>query len=614
MKLKRRMLAFLTTLAMIMTMFLSALVPLAASAEGVNPTLQASKSGDTSVEVTLVASEAIEALGSLDVDGIVYDSNAFSISNDDVESAPWMSVNPNVAAGVIGVDTEDGAAIAVGDNLLKLTFTKTDSFVATTEYTFGLHVKEATNLDGDELSWGNNIDYSVKFQEEEPETPEEYVTFIDTAGTEYQLKTSLIESCAKTSNENYMLSDVLTAAGVDSANLADCRYVVKASDGFIANLDADLLNEDIALFYKNGWRTTLEKNIKNYSGEWYKVKNIVSITAQNHHYTEGVCDNQIDYSRQTGDPCGAEDPEYVPEEYVTFIDTAGTEYQLKTSLIESCAKTSNENYMLSDVLTAAGVDSANLADCRYVVKASDGFIANLDADLLNEDIALFYKNGWRTTLEKNIKNYSGEWYKVKNIVSITAQNHHYTEGVCDNQIDYSRQTGDPCGAEDPEYVQTGWQTIDGKTYYLDENGEKVTGWQTIDGNKYYFKKTNGVMVIGWNHLSNTYYHDENGVMLTGWQEIDGKKYYFKKSNGAMVTGWNHLSSTYYHDENGVMLTGWQTIDGNKYYFKKSNGKMVTGWNYLSSTYYHNPDGTIVTGTVTIDGQEYTFDDNGRLVN
>ena len=513
MKLKRRMLAFLTTLAMIMTMFLSALVPLAASAEGVNPTLQASKSGDTSVEVTLVASEAIEALGSLDVDGIVYDSNAFSISNDDVESAPGMSVNPNVAAGVIGVDTEDGAAIAVGDNLLKLTFTKTDSFVATTEYTFGLHVKEATNLDGDELSWGNNIDYSVKFQEEEPETP---------------------------------------------------------------------------------------------------------------------------------------------EEYVTFIDTAGTEYQLKTSLIESCAKTSNENYMLSDVLTAAGVDSANLADCRYVVKASDGFIANLDADLLNEDIALFYKNGWRTTLEKNIKNYSGEWYKVKNIVSITAQNHHYTEGVCDNQIDYSRQTGDPCGAEDPEYVQTGWQTIDGKTYYLDENGEKVTGWQTIDGNKYYFKKTNGVMVIGWNHLSNTYYHDENGVMLTGWQEIDGKKYYFKKSNGAMVTGWNHLSntyyhdengvmltgwqeidgkkyyfkksngamvtgwnhlsSTYYHDENGVMLTGWQTIDGNKYYFKKSNGKMVTGWNYLSSTYYHNPDGTIVTGTVTIDGQEYTFDDNGRLVN
>ncbi len=32
----------------------------------------------------------------------------------------------------------------------------------------------------------------------------------------------------------------------------------------------------------------------------------------------------------------------------------------------------------------------------------------------------------------------------------------------------------------------GWQTLDGKTYYFDKNGNKVTGWQTILGVTYFF--------------------------------------------------------------------------------------------------------------------------------
>jgi GH25 family lysozyme M1 (1,4-beta-N-acetylmuramidase) len=36
------------------------------------------------------------------------------------------------------------------------------------------------------------------------------------------------------------------------------------------------------------------------------------------------------------------------------------------------------------------------------------------------------------------------------------------------------------------YVYTGWQTIDGATYYFDKNGKKVTGEQVIEGIPYTF--------------------------------------------------------------------------------------------------------------------------------
>lgn len=40
--------------------------------------------------------------------------------------------------------------------------------------------------------------------------------------------------------------------------------------------------------------------------------------------------------------------------------------------------------------------------------------------------------------------------------------------------------------ENVEYKYTGWQTIDGKRYYFDKNGNKVTGDQVIQGVKYSF--------------------------------------------------------------------------------------------------------------------------------
>ena len=222
---------------------------------------------------------------------------------------------------------------------------------------------------------------------------------------------------------------------------------------------------------------------------------------------------------------------------------------------------------------------------------------------------------------------------------------------------------------------TGWQVIDGKTYYLDDSGNKVTGWKKIDGNKYYFDKE-GVMQTGWQEIGGkTYYFGDNGVMRISWQLIDedwyyfnpdgvmatgwifkgGKWYYLNKETGAAVTGWLMSGSSwyymnsdcamatgwvksggewYYMRESGEMATGWimssgkwyylsrdtgamQTgwiLSGGEWYYLDESGAMITGWRYSSGYwYYFDESGAMVTGSYTVDGTDYEFDSDGRLL-
>ena len=61
---------------------------------------------------------------------------------------------------------------------------------------------------------------------------------------------------------------------------------------------------------------------------------------------------------------------------------------------------------------------------------------------------------------------------------------------------FCSECGSPKPAADSapagEQPLTGWQVIEGNTYYYDESGQAVTGWQTIDGKMYYFD-SDGVM-------------------------------------------------------------------------------------------------------------------------
>ena len=179
-------------------------------------------------------------------------------------------------------------------------------------------------------------------------------------------------------------------------------------------------------------------------------------------------------------------------------------------------------------------------------------------------------------------------------------------------------------------IKTPWQKIDGVTYYLDANGNRVTGWQTIDGEKYYFD-TNGAMHIGWLQLGDKWYYfrvtgamhtgmlkkdgiyyylEKSGVRHSGWLQVSGKLYYFKL-NGQMLTGWLQVKGKkYYFKTNGQMLTGWLQKSGKKYYFK-TNGQMHTGWLKLGGKYYYfKENGQMVTGRYKIGGKWYTFSSNG----
>ena len=162
-------------------------------------------------------------------------------------------------------------------------------------------------------------------------------------------------------------------------------------------------------------------------------------------------------------------------------------------------------------------------------------------------------------------------------------------------------------------VKTGWQKIDGKWYYMDENGEAKTDWQQVDGKWYYMDK-NGVMQTGWQQVDGKwYYMDKNGVMQTGWQKVDGKWYYMNGS-GAMLTGWQKVDGKwYYMNTSGAMQTGWQKVDG-KWYYMNGSGAMLTGWQKIGGKwYYMNTSGAMQTGWLKLGNQWYYLNVSGAMV-
>lgn len=78
-------------------------------------------------------------------------------------------------------------------------------------------------------------------------------------------------------------------------------------------------------------------------------------------------------------------------------------------------------------------------------------------------------------------------------------------------------------------VQTGWQQIDGKWYYLNEQGAPQIGW-VKDGDKQYFCTASGEMVSGVVWINGkTYYFGtpDSGEMATGVVSINGISYTFE---------------------------------------------------------------------------------------
>jgi len=158
----------------------------------------------------------------------------------------------------------------------------------------------------------------------------------------------------------------------------------------------------------------------------------------------------------------------------------------------------------------------------------------------------------------------------------------------------------------------GWTVIGGKTYFLDEKGNKVTGWLSDNGKIYYLDK-DGVLCTGWQKAGQDWYYlGKDGVLQTGWKKIGGKWYFFDK-DGVMQTGWKKSSGKWYYlNTSGAMCTGWKKVSGKWYYFN-AGGVMKTGWlKDNGKWYYLNTSGAMCIGWKKISGEWYYFDTKGVM--
>jgi len=144
--------------------------------------------------------------------------------------------------------------------------------------------------------------------------------------------------------------------------------------------------------------------------------------------------------------------------------------------------------------------------------------------------------------------------------------------------------------EDGYLMPEGWLELNGKKYYVTEEGWLYVSYAEIDGEQYVF---NGI-----------------GEMATGLKYlIEGDEltlfYYDKETGGRVENAWETVGTetvrTFYFDENGKGVTGWQTIDGKKYYFGIDDAA------YMLAPY------VMVTGEMEIDGETYEFGEDGVLV-
>ena len=152
---------------------------------------------------------------------------------------------------------------------------------------------------------------------------------------------------------------------------------------------------------------------------------------------------------------------------------------------------------------------------------------------------------------------------------------------------------------------TGWQKINNKWYYLDTtgNGHMLTGWQNINNHWYSIDSTgNGHWIgdtpsdkfveikdkisPGWQKINYKYYYfNEDKSIAKGWKKINNKWHYFDPSNGHELTGWQKINNKWYYLDtkgSGHMLTGWLKWNDKWYYLDASNGDMKTGEYFVGS--------------------------------
>jgi len=185
-------------------------------------------------------------------------------------------------------------------------------------------------------------------------------------------------------------------------------------------------------------------------------------------------------------------------------------------------------------------------------------------------------------------------------------------------------------------LKTGWIYEEGHWYYLQKDGgfdsrinrltvgELARGWVkdyplTYDEEKlkaapwYYLDSTTGIMQTGWEYLGNKWYYlRSSGAMATGWYQEGSTWYYLDAQNGDMKTGWAYVGNKWYYlRSSGVMATGWLKDGSTWYYLHANNGDMKTGWFQVNGKWYYAYSSGALAVSTRVDG--YYVNYNGEWV-
>ena len=160
----------------------------------------------------------------------------------------------------------------------------------------------------------------------------------------------------------------------------------------------------------------------------------------------------------------------------------------------------------------------------------------------------------------------------------------------------------------------------GRTYYLDENGNKTIGSKEVNGAWYYFDQY-GEQVKG-RFASDDRYYDENGKQVdfgrNRYFELNGE-WYYAGNDGAILKGPQTIDGVkVYFDQGGVQVKGYfvkDSTDNNERYYDKDSGALATNqyiiaynpYRHRNERYYVNDQGVRLTGPQTIDGKQVYFD-------
>ena len=182
--------------------------------------------------------------------------------------------------------------------------------------------------------------------------------------------------------------------------------------------------------------------------------------------------------------------------------------------------------------------------------------------------------------------------------------------------DYGEQVRNRFASDGRYYDENGKQVdfgtnryfeLNGKWYYAGNDGAILKGPQTIDGVKVYFH--------------------QNGMQAKGYfvkDEEDNKSRYYDKDTGALATNqyiiaynpYRHRNERYYVNDQGIRLTGPQTIDGKQVYFDTYEGSQVFD-NFADDGYFYDQDGNRVNlginRYVQVKGNWYYVGEDGKIL-